>query len=742
MKNIIKMLGIIALVAVIGFLMAACDDNSDTGGNTPEDLTVTIGQASNGTITASPMKGPSGTEINVWVNPDPGHKYVPGSLKYNTTSITDSGNQPYTFTLTGNVTLTAEFEALPADQYSVTVASTPNGKITANPAYGPEGTLITLTVTPDNSYVLKEGSLTYTPSDGSAVAITGYTFNLPANHVTVNAEFEKGNLDSLINAGISAMEAGNYDAAISSFDSAYALDNNNQAAILYSTLGRLAAIAVNDNVKALMTNRLGITNYPGTISKLISPDWLETYTDEWLEYNYYNGNDWAYWSDEDDSRFFDYYELTPEAGYYKYIQNTWRMILGETTKRLGNQSEELDWYQDETSYYWYWYDQDPSSSNYTYIGFTTQGYYRTVPVYELISTTPQYETDTSSLPGLNVPSWFSDTNLYKESFTSANLKSTTTFSMLLFTNLIDKNSDGLNNLLDDLLSAVFGTAFESAYNRAATLNSNVTLNASTLEAFGLSDIFEGGNVEIGKAELNILFAAMRIVKASLEWVAAYDWNTDLNFLKNGPLWDDWTKLNAYTPANLPLRNNFLKARSNSMMAQSKADFIKAIDDSIAAYNMWIGADSNLPAGYIDTLNEYLWIKDGFTQLKNAIDSGGSFYVKDASGSTTYSNTQQDALFGINMGKFFTPGQLAINMLIENTTISGKGAAPKFYGYQNDNWVEITERTQISSCEVIGFQLNMQPVREIIILGFEEMPDNVELPILPPDYAEHIWDWYN
>jgi hypothetical protein len=316
--------------------------------------------------------------------------------------------------------------------------------------------------------------------------------------------------------------------------------------------------------------------------------------------------------------------------------------------------------------------------------------------------------------------------------------------LLLLSNFIDKNTNGLNSLLDDLLSSVFGDAFESAYNRAATMTGNIKLDESTLAAFGIEEIFEGEEVYIGKAELNMLFAAMRFVKASLEWVSAYDWDTDLNFLRNGPLWDDWSKLGSNKPANLPFRNNFLKDRGNGMMAKSKADFSKAIDDSIAAYNLWIGDSSNLPQGYKDTLNEYQWVKDGFDQFKTAINSGGTFYVKEHdAGTASYSNTSANAILGINLGKFFSPGQLAIDKLIENTG-SGNSIAPKFYGNSTGNdegWTEITEKEQISSCNSIGLMIKVAPINEIVVTGVEDREDSV-MAIFSPDLAEIVWDWYH
>ena len=71
--------------------------------------------------------------------------------------------------------------------YTVTIGSLTNGSISANPTSGVEGTEITLTVTPNSGYKLKAGSLKY-----GAIVINEETkrFNLPAENVTITAEFE------------------------------------------------------------------------------------------------------------------------------------------------------------------------------------------------------------------------------------------------------------------------------------------------------------------------------------------------------------------------------------------------------------------------------------------------------------------------------------------------------------------------------------------------------------------------
>ena len=524
--------------------------------------------------------------------------------------------------------------------------------------------------------------------------IAGTSFPLPAANVTVNAVFEHGHMDSLIASGINALLAGDFDAAVRAFENAYLLDSTNQEALLYSSLARLASIAVDDNVRALVSDRLGIRGFPGTINALVNPDWLETYTEEWFRWEIwcYNHNTWAWWVNENNTGFFEWAGLPPKSGYY--VQ-----VLGSTW--------EVTW--------------------------------------EFVSDVRRYDIRDSLFPGLDAPAWLEDTGVFQNTLTSAGLRSPATFPLLMFANLIDRNTNGLNDLLDALLSSVFGASFEEAARRAGAMTGTVMLNEDLLMALGINDIFEGELVAIGKAELNVLFSLMRIVRGSLEWIAAYDWNTDLDFLANGQLWDDWARIENIDlgPASLPLRNNFLRDRHNGMMARSKASFTQAIDGLIWSYDFWIGSASNLPPAYRDILREFQWVRSGLSELRAAINNGGHFYLRDARGPDTYANTPTGALFGINMGAFFTPGHFAIDNLLSTQGVGGN-MAPQFYGWQDrgSQAVRITSLAELRQHRVIGFRLNMRPVQGVVVLGLEIDETYVDLQIMPPAIAEIIWNWYH
>jgi uncharacterized OsmC-like protein len=70
-----------------------------------------------------------------------------------------------------------------------------NGSISASVKISAPGDTITLTITPDPEFILKESSLSVETEDGLPVLVSGSgrtrTFTMPASHVTVSGEFEE-----------------------------------------------------------------------------------------------------------------------------------------------------------------------------------------------------------------------------------------------------------------------------------------------------------------------------------------------------------------------------------------------------------------------------------------------------------------------------------------------------------------------------------------------------------------------
>ena len=133
------------------------------------------------------------TEITLNVAAESGYRLK--SLKYNNTDISADANGDYKFNMpAGDVTITAEFEAI----FNITVA--PNisgGVVSVNVPVAAAGETVTITVTPADGNQLKDGSLTVTGASSATVPVNGsgatYTFEMPAEAVTITAEFEATN---------------------------------------------------------------------------------------------------------------------------------------------------------------------------------------------------------------------------------------------------------------------------------------------------------------------------------------------------------------------------------------------------------------------------------------------------------------------------------------------------------------------------------------------------------------------
>lgn len=114
-------------------------------------------------------------------------------------ATTEKAKTVYTFTMPdGDVTISVTKDA---KTYAVKQAATTNGKLEISPATAAEGATVTVKVTPDAGYALKENGLkvTYKDADNNEQTVkvaegteaNTYTFVMPAYPVNVSAEFAK-----------------------------------------------------------------------------------------------------------------------------------------------------------------------------------------------------------------------------------------------------------------------------------------------------------------------------------------------------------------------------------------------------------------------------------------------------------------------------------------------------------------------------------------------------------------------
>jgi hypothetical protein len=158
----------------------------------PGSYSVTVNEASNGSVAADPASAEAGVSVTLTISADAGYQLKTLTVKdASNADITVSGTETSrTFTMPpSNVTVSAEFEAI---VYSITVNEASHGSVTADPANAATGTSITLTISADTGYQLK--TLTVKDASGADVSVSGTetsrTFTMPASNVTVSAEFE------------------------------------------------------------------------------------------------------------------------------------------------------------------------------------------------------------------------------------------------------------------------------------------------------------------------------------------------------------------------------------------------------------------------------------------------------------------------------------------------------------------------------------------------------------------------
>ena len=174
-----------------------------------KEYKVTAAPAENGTVTVDPTAAVEGTDVTVTVKAADNYQLKADSLTYSY----KSGDETKTVKLAltdgkatfkmpaADVTVSAAFEPVKVETYSVTINPSDNGTVTADKTTDLKaGETVTLTVEPaDNMYTLaqlEENGLVIKAGENTDVTYkTGekaniYTFEMPAADVTVTARFK------------------------------------------------------------------------------------------------------------------------------------------------------------------------------------------------------------------------------------------------------------------------------------------------------------------------------------------------------------------------------------------------------------------------------------------------------------------------------------------------------------------------------------------------------------------------
>lgn len=592
----------------------------------------------------------------------------------------------------------------------------------------------TTTTTTETTTTDKEGNTTeivaVEDEDGNVTTTTTTTDSEGNTSTEVEQSTvipEDSTVRSLIDKGIEAVSKGKILVAKDYFDAAYELDPTSDEAKVYSALADLTEIAATPKMKKFFNDHLGVTNYPTSLSSLVSGNWLAedsyeleatgeiygyvytpvTEPNQGWDYLYrvnihsraktikdeteteivpegtvranvirlkkitYEGQD--YWVEPYEANVFN----KNMAGYTYSLADG--IVVGKSMSDYSSSNREYYVIPDDNGEYWAWLpyssagDATPYSQNYDKSGRIQYTYPQTILL-------PKFK-------GFAEDSWF-----------TTEVNSSMTLGMFVVANILEANSNGLNAAIDDLYDALFNCdEYTDAINRIDSIKNPVVLPASVVQAFELEEMLgEGETFKIGASELKLIKSALNVFKGVFEYVQSYNLNTDLSFLKT-----DWLKFMtgdigewfgenfaSYNADIDPIANNFLGARSDgaTKMAQAKATFIGVIDDLIAAYDDIVKEDSIYPAAISGMLSEASIIKDAATKLKAAIQGGGKFGVpRSVEGLTewpvpTTMNFYPDYLFIIDLGKIFTPGYFGLENMFELTTNAAGKKVPKILKY--------------------------------------------------------------
>lgn len=195
------------------FAMPAGDATVSAAFEEVKKYNVTVaGTVENGTVGVEPKTAAAKDVVTVTVTPNTNFKYTDGSLKatytdggtkkeINDFKAVDGKENTYTFEMpAADVTVSAAFEPVKVETYSVTINPSDNGTVTADKTADLKaGDTVILTVTPaDDMYKLAQlakNGLVIKDSENIDVPYTTveegktYTFEMPAADVTVTAQF-------------------------------------------------------------------------------------------------------------------------------------------------------------------------------------------------------------------------------------------------------------------------------------------------------------------------------------------------------------------------------------------------------------------------------------------------------------------------------------------------------------------------------------------------------------------------
>ena len=224
------------------------------------------------------------------------------------------------------------------------------------------------------------------------------------------------------------------------------------------------------------------------------------------------------------------------------------------------------------------------------------------------------------------------------------MQTSETMSYLLLMNILSCNAEGFNTQIDNILN-VFGTKYNNAKKVASEISQEtIELPAVLIQALKLNETFGSSTIKIGKAEVDVLFAATDIVKGVIQWLSSYDLSVDLK----ATLWNVYGGNIGPGEGIAALSNaKTFGVRSTEAMTESKATILNALNSALASYKYVTETSKTYPSEIKNLIKQYCdpiytYVEDGAKALKDG---------------TTFTVEEGNISLSVDMGKLFTPGYL-------------------------------------------------------------------------------------
>ena len=601
------------------------------------------------------------------------------------TSVTANGQSSLTLTQAETVTLSVAVDNADKYTYKWTQVSGPEVTITNATSQN-----ASVRITANGEYEFK---ITVTNKDG---------YKFATKTCKVSATFTTSSAATLVTEGLTALKNKDFDLAYTKFQAAYAKDNTNTDALFWGALLNISAIGTDPATVDLFKNRIGTASYPATMNELFSTTW-------------FNG---AYYDTK-----YGFYPAPADATYY-YIRGRIDFTDTMSSVSYGKESENggIEWrytegkfIPDENGEYY--------SNNYTLYN-ESSGSYHTYSCSNTDSPLPANATHYTDgnildltnpvlLPKLEVPAW--SNNMFKHDYLYGSNKDHIAgydYPLLSTFNIIQRNPNGLNALIDSVLNGVFGSRLTQALTMIDALpdNAAVAIPNDLFIAFVGSAPGTTEPIKINKAELKACAASVQVLKSFVQLIASYNLNYPIGFLQFD--WTSETKSNTaldnlFAQQN-PIASGFMGNRSDTMRSAAKKTMISALSDADKAVeiilNHWDDSAyiSGMTGGLMTT-----WGSDAETykgsltdgrsllqKVQTALNNNSSLYVNPAAingGSIADLLSADSTSEGIpfNLSVLYSKDVLNPAKLLEvNKDSSNKVTGLKLYGLTTEGWKDL------------------------------------------------------